>query len=326
MVENVVSDSTNRDNLEIRKLHLESEKLSRELDLTPLVNRERRHRFAMDVLKAILGTVGAVIVFFVITREDSVLRREQSAEETKRERARLVVQCFDFRSDKVAFYRCIQTIYDAYADVTPTAKVSSAAAGVVRQELPWLDNLRDQAFREVTNNVQPPISTTPAVTTVEGSRDCEAGEGAWWQTHDWQIRVNAVQSNPEAVPHDWVRLVSPRMSNLPPGAMGSMLVLHPISVSAPAVVQFRSDRLGQVQGKTIQIAAAGSPYGDAVLQVWANNQLAGQAVFDGRPWKIIEVPLPPQLQSLEVRNVAGGTQEWYFETMFIKKVCFKSAA
>jgi len=298
--------------LEIRKLQLEVAKLDRELAAGSAQDLERRLKIALDISKAALTAIGAVVVFLVINRAESLLRARVSEEEMKRERARLVLECLESQ-DSLLLYRCTQTIYDAYSDASDPTSTD------------WLRNLRDTASAEIRAKVAPKAATNIPSVAVSGERGCDGSDGVWWKTGDWIIGANAEQMNPEAVPHGWVPSVSERMTNLPIGATGSMIVLHPLTPDNPAVLQFNPDRLSEIAGKKIQVTAAGSPYGDGVIQLWANGGLSTSAVVSGARWSVLATVLPENLQELELRSAAGGVGEWYFETAFIKQMCFSDS-
>jgi hypothetical protein len=177
-----------------------------------------------------------------------------------------------------------------------------------------------------------PTPAQPATATVQQSEPERTGDDAWY--FDWKILAND-KSTPPPKPgqyaHGWhAGELDTTYGIRPPyegaGKRPGIMILHPLSGNEPAklgrTVAVSADK------PVLVVEAAGSNAGDCVLRCVVNGKDVGEYVLDGKKWTSAEFDLSEFVgkmpAEIEVWNVAGGSNNWYFETCFIDKILFRA--
>jgi len=157
------------------------------------------------------------------------------------------------------------------------------------------------------------------------------GDDAWY--FDWKVIANLTSNEPPKpgrYAHGWhAGELDTSYGIRPPyegaGKRPGIMILHPLSKDEPAklsrTVAVSKDR------SVLVIEAAGTNAGDCVLKCVVNGKDIGEHVVDGKKWTTAVFDLSEYAGNtpveIEIWNVAGGSNPWYFETCFIDKISFR---
>ena len=123
-------------------------------------------------------------------------------------------------------------------------------------------------------------------------------------------------------PHSgWQESLDPSWWYGPPqGARSGFLFLHPVSVSESGLVRWT----GRLTANQLLVTVAGS-YGDFIFRCTVNGTVARELVVDSDEWHQVAVDVSRwkgQDVTIDIENVAGGAQNWYFEGCAIDDITF----
>lgn len=109
------------------------------------------------------------------------------------------------------------------------------------------------------------------------------------------------------------------------GAHLGILELHPVSPSEPAKLKYA----GQVTpaAPILTVVAGGNIHGDGVLQCRVNGGPVGEYVLDGSRWTTCRFDLSAFASrdaDVQLWGVAGGTEPWKYEHLYIDAITFET--
>jgi len=153
--------------------------------------------------------------------------------------------------------------------------------------------------------------------------------------NEWEIIVNYVETNLKKPGH---HLSGWNDGELDPGTFvnrphyegagkrAGILALAPLSTQEPAKIKFTG--IIPLNKPVLSIQASGNIHGDCILQIMVNGNKVSDWVLNGSQWTTCEADLSGFVGKdidLQIWNVPGGKDPWYFEHCYIDKIEFRSA-
>jgi hypothetical protein len=116
---------------------LELEKLSKEIDLLELEIKSKKESKFFNYAKVLIGLIGSIILFLLITRPESLLNQKSSHETINRERAKVLIDIVKEKDPKTR-KRSLEILKASYPEI----------------ESDWINDIEEQLTIEADNDLK----------------------------------------------------------------------------------------------------------------------------------------------------------------------------